>query len=231
MQNRDFIFEFDERPSDSPYVDVVWRTNSEGIGGEFISIGETRWGMVITRENGNTTITIMGAETQASIAPIPKNADFMGVVFKHGVLMPHLTPLQLVDNHVQLPSATGTSFWLGSASWQIPTFDNVDVFVNRLVREGILGRDPLVQAVLNGDIPKLSARSVQRRFLRATGISYGTLYQIERAKEAMDALVRGESILDTVEKLGYADQPHLTRSLKRFMGQTPAQLSRLLIPE
>ncbi len=231
MQNRDFIFEFDERPSDSPYVDVVWHTHSEGIGGEFISIAESRWGMVITREQNGIAVTIMGAETQASIASIPENADFVGVVFKHGVFMPHLTPLQLADTAINLPQATGNSFWLNSATWQIPTYDNVDVFVNRLVREGILCHDPLVQAVLDGDIPKLSARSVQRRFLRATGISYGTLYQIERARQASACLNEGMSILDTVEKLGYADQPHLTRSLKRFMGQTPAQLSRLLIPE
>ncbi len=32
------------------------------------------------------------------------------------------------------------------------------------------------------------------------------------------------SILDTVERAGYFDQPHLTRSLKRFIGQTPAQI-------
>lgn len=231
MQNRDFIFEFEERASDSPYVDVIWRTDSQGIGGEFISIAETRWSLVITHEQGGITITVMGAETQASIAPIPENADFMGIVFQHGVFMPHLTPLQLADNPIQLPLANTRSFWLGGASWQIPTYENVDVFVNRLVREGILCYDPLVGAVLDGDMPQLSARSVQRRFLRATGLTYGTLYQIERAKEAMDALVCGASILDTVERLGYADQPHLTRSLKRFMGQTPAQLTRLLIPE
>jgi AraC-like DNA-binding protein len=38
-------------------------------------------------------------------------------------------------------------------------------------------------------------------------------------------LRQGVSILDTVEQAGYADQPHLTRSLKRLIGQTPAQLA------
>jgi AraC-like DNA-binding protein len=32
------------------------------------------------------------------------------------------------------------------------------------------------------------------------------------------------SILDTVYQAGYFDQAHLTRSLRRFIGQTPAQL-------
>ena len=32
--------------------------------------------------------------------------------------------------------------------------------------------------------------------------------------------------LDTVFELGYSDQPHLTKSLKRYLGQTPGQLAR-----
>jgi Transcriptional regulator containing an amidase domain and an AraC-type DNA-binding HTH domain len=32
------------------------------------------------------------------------------------------------------------------------------------------------------------------------------------------------SILDVVYEAGYYDQPHLTRSLKYFIGQTPAQI-------
>jgi AraC-like DNA-binding protein len=39
-------------------------------------------------------------------------------------------------------------------------------------------------------------------------------------------LRQGVSILDTVDQVGYADQPHLTRSAKRWIGQTPVQLMR-----
>ncbi len=37
---------------------------------------------------------------------------------------------------------------------------------------------------------------------------------------------RGDSIADAIHEAGYFDQPHLTRSLKRFVGQTPAELLR-----
>jgi methylphosphotriester-DNA--protein-cysteine methyltransferase len=65
---------------------------------------------------------------------------------------------------------------------------------------------------------------VQRRFLQATGLTQGTVFQIERARYATTLLKQGVSILDSVELAGYADQPHLTRSLKRYIGQTPAQI-------
>jgi methylphosphotriester-DNA--protein-cysteine methyltransferase len=63
--------------------------------------------------------------------------------------------------------------------------------------------------------------------LRATGLTHGAVTQIERAHHAVALLRNGVSILDTVDRAGYADQPHLTRSLKRLIGQTPAQLTPL----
>jgi methylphosphotriester-DNA--protein-cysteine methyltransferase len=66
--------------------------------------------------------------------------------------------------------------------------------------------------------------SVQRRFLSATGLTHRAIYQIERARYATLLLKQGVSILDTVLAAGFADQPHMTRSFKRLIGQTPAQV-------
>jgi methylphosphotriester-DNA--protein-cysteine methyltransferase len=49
---------------------------------------------------------------------------------------------------------------------------------------------------------------------------------MERAQRASARLQQGGSILDTVFELGYYDQPHLTRALKRWIGHTPAQIQR-----
>lgn len=73
----------------------------------------------------------------------------------------------------------------------------------------------------------MSFSTVRRRFLRATGLRPGTVRQIERARKAELLLKQGQSILDTVYEAGYFDQPHLTRSLKHFLGQTPAQIARM----
>ncbi len=85
-------------------------------------------------------------------------------------------------------------------------------------------REPVVNAALQGQLNALSLRSIQRRFVRATGVANRTIYQIERARYATILLKQGVSILDTVQAAGYADQPHLTRSLKHLIGQTPAQI-------
>ena len=72
---------------------------------------------------------------------------------------------------------------------------------------------------------------MRRRFLRATGITPGTIHQIERARFALDLLERGASILDTTFEAGYYDQPHLTRALKHFLGKTPAQIAAMEQPQ
>src|SRR5690606_30162566 len=123
-------------------------------------------------------------------------------------------------------NAAGRAFWLHGAAWEFPDFENADTFVERLVRQGLLVSDPLVAAVLRDQPPQTSIRTVQRRFLRATGLTPGALQQIERARRALALLQQGVSILDTVCEAGYYDQPHLTRALRYYMGQTPAQILR-----
>jgi AraC-like DNA-binding protein len=183
--------------------------------------------MVVMRYQGKTQITLRGPETKAMIADCPADAEFFGIQFKLGVHMPHLPTPSLVDRSANLPEASGKSFWLQGAAWEFPEYENADTFVERLMREGLLAHEPVVDAALEGHMSDLSLRSVQRRFLRATGLTYGMVRQIERARQAMALLERGVSILDTVDQAGYSDQPHLTRSLKRLIGQTPAQILRV----
>jgi methylphosphotriester-DNA--protein-cysteine methyltransferase len=77
----------------------------------------------------------------------------------------------------------------------------------------------------------MPSRTVRHRFLRATGLSATHIRQMKRAQQAQALLQQGVSILDTVDEAGYFDQPHLTRSLKQFIGYTPAQIIRLRQPE
>jgi AraC-like DNA-binding protein len=53
-------------------------------------------------------------------------------------------------------------------------------------------------------------------------LTRGTIRQVRRAERAVELLDRGVPALEVTRRAGYADQPHLTRSLKRFVGQTPS---------
>lgn len=215
----------EERFPDSPYIERIWRSSTEDEAGGFISIANSSWGLAVTRIQGKTIMTVRGPETRASAAGAPPDAEFFGVQFKPGALMPDFPARRLMDRaDVNLPGASSRSFWLKGAAWQFPTYENIETFVDRLVRDGLLLYDPVVSDVLRGLPVGMSLRTLQRRVLQATGMTQGTIYQIERARYATRLLKQGTSILDTVALAGYFDQPHLTRALRHFIGQTPAQL-------
>ena len=225
-------FIFEERPSDSLFVETIWRTQSERAG-SFISVAAIHWEIVVTRHNDKESITVRGPETKATLADCPANAEFFGIIFKLGTFLPPLPPGNLLDRRdATLPEAAGKSFWLNGSTWQLPNYDNAETFVNRLVRESLLVRDGMVVAALQNQLHQdLTIRSVRRRFVRATGLTLTDIRQIERARQAMTLLQRGVSILDAVFEAGYFDQPHMTRSLKRFVGQTPAQIASTNLSE
>jgi len=137
----------------------------------------------------------------------------------------------LLDERAFLPLAAKTSFGLAGSSFQFPDYENVETFVDRLVRENLLVSDPVVKAVLAGQPLEVSLRTVRRRFVFATGLTYKAIEQIERAKQAADLLEQGVSLLDAAYQAGYADQSHMTRALKHFIGHTPAQIAQIRKPK
>jgi AraC-like DNA-binding protein len=222
------IFSIEERPSDSPFIERIWHAKTESVG-TFISQAATRCEIVVIKYKGKTTVTVRGPETKATPLPVQSlGTEYFGITFITGAYIPQFPPKELINrSDVNLPEAGSQSFWFNSSAWEIPNYENADTFVDRLVRENLLVRDPVVETVLEGRSSDLSIRSVQYRFLQATGLTQSTIRQIKRARLAAALLEQGVSILDAVHKAGYADQPHLTRALKRYIGQTPAQIARM----
>jgi len=226
------MFTFQMRESDSPFVDLIWSTTSDVITPEhFTSVADPQWEMVVTRQEDRIRLTLRGPESKASLAFIPQQAEFIGITFKLGVFMPHLPLKSLVDTGIEPPDASSRTFWLDSDSWQFPTYENADTFLARLQRSGLLQQDPVVQAVLQNQPVDFSTRTIQRRFVQATGLTPKSISQIKQAKQAVAMLARGVPIVDAALATDFYDQAHLTNVLRRLIGQTPSQILRANVPE
>jgi hypothetical protein len=201
----------------------------------FISVAAAHWEMVVTRRRGAARVTVRGPETRATIVPVPPDAEFFGIVFSPGTFMPGLPPGRLVDRAVTLPATAGGSFRLDGSAWEPPGPGTADAFVDRLVGAGLLAHDPIVAEALGADlgdvrgvprgVPGVSTRSLERRMVRATGLSRGAMRRIRRAERAVALLAQGVPASAVASRAGYADQPHLTRSLRRLVGQTPSEIA------
>ena len=215
----------EDRLSDSPYVEMVTRgwTVSEG---STIRPAEIHWHMVFVKHPGGVHSLIVGPHSTSGTATWGKGAEILWIKFKLGTFLPHLSARDVRDGEQALPEASGGRFWFKGAVRQFPDFENVEAFINRLVRDGDLACDPVVNAALRDESPGIPSRTIRHRFLRATGQTQNHIRQYERAQRAAALLRQGVPILDTVFAAGYFDQPHLTRALKQFVGHTPAQIIR-----
>ncbi|MGW0732462.1 helix-turn-helix transcriptional regulator [Streptomyces sp. NPDC002851] len=72
---------------------------------------------------------------------------------------------------------------------------------------------------------------LSRSFSRELGVSVTRYRHRVRIGRALDRLEEGESSLGTLAAdLGFADQAHMTRTLRQYLGRTPTALRRLLAP-
>lgn len=213
------------RVSDSPHVEMVWQGRAVS---EYAPLcpADGRWNLLFLRPPGQVQVFVEGPLTKATPKTHADNTEWLVIKFKLGTFLRSVSVSNLVDARQLLPLATSKSFWLDSAEWQFPDYENIETFIDRLVRAEVLVRDPVVDAALQDQPQDVSLRTMRRRFLRATGLTHKGLEQIERAQQAAALLAQGVAILDVVYQVGYADQPHMTRSLTHFIGQTPAQIAR-----
>lgn len=223
MRANDFLV-FEDRPSDCSLVERIWRSHSTRAG-TFLSVAASHCGMVITRHRGNVRVTLRGPETKATLADCPAEGEWLGILFTVGTFLRDHPAATLRDRQdLDLPAATCRKFWLSGTAWEYPNFENAESFVIGLMRAGVIARDPAVSAALNSEPQGMSPRSVQRHYLQSTGMTQSAYRQIERARLAANLLQQGTSIEDAIAAAGYFDQAHLTRSLRRLIGTTPARL-------
>lgn len=74
----------------------------------------------------------------------------------------------------------------------------------------------------------ITARTLERRFLKETGISAKQFIQITRFQQSMEQMAGGgyTNLTDVVYNNGYADQSHFIRVFKAFTGTTPGRFGK-----
>lgn len=194
----------------------------------FSSLASARPGIGFARIGGTTSAHLRGPADAATELSCPRDSTYFGVDLRVGTYLAAFPPGGLSNlRDAVLPVLDDGRILLDGRAWELPTPENVDVFLDRLRRAGLLVVDPLVEHVWHGGVPRtVPARTAQSRVARAVGLPLRTLRVIERAREAARMLRAGTAIGDVVAAAGYHDQPHLTRSLRRMIGHTPGEVAR-----
>ncbi|GAA1857904.1 helix-turn-helix domain-containing protein [Microbacterium koreense] len=188
------------------------------------SVASETWGLVFWQQGGAHYAAVTGPESRTSVAPVPLSSEFVGVQFAVGTSLRMVPTTALVDSGIELPDTATKSFRLDGRRWETPGADDAEALVSRLVNDGVIVQDPVVAAALSGRSSRISDRTVERRFRAATGLTRGAIEQIRRVRAAAELLIAGVRVSSVVESLGYYDEPHLARALRRYVGRTASHL-------
>ncbi len=214
-------FTYEEKMSSSPHVDVVWRTEAQ-IDGVYFASADACWDMIFMKINeGNSKVLLSGPSSKITPVPYLAGNRSFGIRFMPGVIFTGIPVTHMVDVTKALPMPTEDTFVLQGVSCELPTYENIDEFIAKLVGRGLLYHDPVVRDVLEGKTVKMSVRSIQRHFATTIGFSPRRVKQIMSARQAVELLLQGVAPADVAYELDYADLPHMIRMLKRFTGYTP----------
>lgn len=212
-----------QEDSPLPFINCIWHAVVERDGAytdpanEYWCLGFIRHG------DGSLSVELYGPSLYPRVLEGHAGEEYWGIEFKVYTTLSAISKGEILNAHVSLRIA-GNSFLIGDQSYPIPAYSELEKFAQQLYEDGIIIADRHIDLALQGNSAGFSERSRQRRFKNVTGLTKKQIEQLQRARHAFYLLQAGSDLSQAAVAAGYADQPHMTRSLKLLRGETPAQI-------
>lgn len=216
------------RPAESPFVASI-RSTQFTVAGSTLMQPDNCWDIAIMKRGDKVSVLRTGLTTRTVVLEHDEGDEVLVISFKPHTFMPLMPGEVMRDEGVFLDGFGRTRVWIGSDVREIPTIETADVFVERLVRDGIVEGNDFVASLLDGRPKAATERTLQRHFLKTTGLTYKHFTLVSRAQEAVTLLQAGQRAADVATALGYSDQAHMINSLRSIMGQTPGEIARAAV--
>lgn len=214
---------YEEHHPDSPALKCVWQAQATRDERYLIPAVEY-WDLWFTRApDGETRAGLSGPTLGHRWIRSTIGEHSWGIQLKAHVVLPGVSKQLLLGGEQKLVVDAGRVTIAGHAL-PFPEFADLEEFTDRLLTLDILRCDDDVRRMLSGDDAGYSERHRQRRVRATTGLTRKQIDQLARAREAFAMLLQGVPASECAARSGFSDQAHLTRSLRTFHGQTPAQV-------
>jgi len=210
-----------ERLSYSPFVESVWKCNAPVTTSRTV-IADPSISISLVESGGKAQVIISGPVTKPYRVPLPAGYVRTTIRLKPAVFLKGFSTYELRGNPLIFPADSQARFWFKGICFQFPGFNQAELLINDLFKWDCLSR-----ADLRRDGRASSDRTYSRHVQSITGLSPYQLYQLQRMHTALRLLRQGVPPADVAIELGFADQSHLTRASKQFLGYTPNQSTDL----
>lgn len=204
----------------SDEVRCAWAVDAP-LGGMWTQPATEFWGLGFSATSSGLGAELIGPVAGPQHFQMQVGDRFWGIEFRAHVFL-HDIPKESLGAVLTLEMSPD-GFLLADAVHPIPSEGQLGELVGDLVERGLVSADPSVELALSG-VPSGSARTLRRKVREVTGLNGQQIAVVGRAREAFRLLSEGVSIADVVERAGYSDQAHLTRSLRTLAGRTPREI-------
>lgn len=206
------------RTSTNPLIDRIWHTQNI-TDGVYIATPDCAWDLLALQlPDGSRTMMLAGQQTKYLEVPYTAGTSAVVISFAASAYLAGFKGDELVDATIMLPNDDSGRFILLGHAFEFPSYDTAEELIVAIVGAGILKQDDVVASVLEGQPKAMSSRTMQRHFHEVTGMSRKTLDKIRRAQDAVRMLQEGTATAEVAAEVGYTDQSHLTKDLKKIMG-------------
>ena len=216
-------FDFFRRVSPHPWIDSVWRFSFHD-NGVYRATPDGCWRLFLLLTPGEAA-RVVNVGQRAGPVDVPHLAgeQVVAIAFAGHV---HFAddPAPPTGARVRFLPVHDREFNVQGLRLPLPTFENAEGIVAEMEGKRVLKTNDLVAKVLKGSADLAPDRTVQHNFMRTTGITQTDFRLIRRAQDAVRRLKAGGSGADVAAELGYTDQPHMIKSIKKIMGCLPSDL-------
>jgi hypothetical protein len=211
------------RSSPHPWIDTVWQTVCL-TDGTYRATPDGSWDLILScAPDGTPTVFLTGQATEPVDVPYSAGEHSVVISFAAHVFIPTEKEARTGATLRFLP-AEEAGFVLEGVTLPLPSFLDAEQLVDAMVAAKLLTSNDLVARAFSENPKAASPRSVQQHFRKTTGLTQKDFQLIRRAQEAVRQLKAGQSAAEVAAGLGYSDQSHMIKSIKKIMGQLPSNL-------
>jgi Helix-turn-helix domain len=212
-----------ERASELDFIVSVWAGSASEITPRTV-LADPCISIILVKSSDSAEVIIRGPETKPRGDIFLPGYTWTGIRLRPGVQLKNFPAQQFANSFRTLPADGNGRFRFEGTLLQFPDFDNAEQLIKQMRRLGYISSKGLG----GQEFPKqgMSPKSYSRFIKRNTGLSPYKLHQLQRMAEALRLLQQGMPAATVASELGFADQAHLHRATKQFLGHTPKELLR-----
>jgi hypothetical protein len=212
-----------ERVSALDLIDSVWSGTASEITPRTV-LADPCISIILVKSKTTAEVILRGPETKPRSEILLPGYTWTGIRLRPGVRLKNFPAQKFTDRLRKVPADRHGRFQFEETLLQFPDFNNAEQLIERMRDLGYISG----KVWSSQEFPKqgMSSKTYSRFVKRSTGLSPYKLHQMQRMAEAFHLLRRGMPAATVAAELGFADQAHLHRALKQFLGHTPKELLR-----